>query len=210
MIGMRVIKVLLIVILGLFAGSAFGQITSSSMQGRVVDDSSKSVEGAIVKATHQPSGTIYGSVTEKTGDYNIPNMRVGGPYTIEVKWGDFTRTFNDVYLSLGEPFTLNAKLGNEVLSEVVIQAAVNPLFNNKSTGASTIITSEQITTLPTLSRSILDFTRLTPQSSGQNFMGRNSNGNNFQINGANFNNQFGLSSGFPGGAQPFSIDAVDQ
>ena len=74
---------------------------------------------------------------------------------------------------------------------------------------------EQIERLPSLSRSFADFTRLTPQASSannQSFAGRSGNYNNVTIDGAIFNNSFGLSStvGGQSNAQPISLDAIQE
>ncbi len=207
---MRFVRLLLLAFLVFGVGFVRAQVTSSAMTGTVVDDSLKSVEGAVIKATHIPSGTIYGTTSGKNGTYNIYNMRVGGPYKIEATYGGSSKVDSNIMLELGETFNYNVVFRENVLTGFTVKDKLNPLFNNQKTGASTVITREQVEVMPTVSRSILDFTRLTPQASGQNFMGRDSRYNNFQINGANFNNSFGLSSGFPGGSQPFSLDAVEQ
>ena len=70
-----------------------------------------------------------------------------------------------------------------------------------------------MTTLPTISRSAADFTRLEPTASNGSFGGRNDQFNNFSLDGAIFNNPFGLDAATPGGqtnAQPISLDAIDQ
>jgi hypothetical protein len=69
-----------------------------------------------------------------------------------------------------------------------------------------------LTTLPTINRSITDFTRLSPLANGTSFAGRDSRLNNTQVDGASLNNSFGLSTDpFPGGgAQPISIESYDE
>ena len=74
-----------------------------------------------------------------------------------------------------------------------------------------------IRVLPTISRSADDYLRLTPSASstynGLSFAGRNGQYNNFSLDGAVFNNPFGLDAPTPGGqtnAQPISLDAIDQ
>jgi hypothetical protein len=71
--------------------------------------------------------------------------------------------------------------------------------------------------LPTLSRSLTDFTRLTPQAGGggsSSFGGANNRYNNITIDGAVNNDVFGLAStGTPGGqagTNPIALDAIDQ
>jgi hypothetical protein len=97
-----------------------------------------------------------------------------------------------------------------VLSEITIAAAGRPTV--AKTGASTVINSRQIASLPSLSRSVTDYTRLTPQASGNNFAGRDGRFNNLQVDGANLNNNFGLSTDpLPGGgASPISIESFDE
>jgi hypothetical protein len=121
---------------------------------------------------------------------------------------------SDVYLQLGETYVLNVQMkeSDTALGEVVIVG--QSAFERNKTGAATNINSRDIQTLPTISRSINDFTRLTPQSNGLSFAGRDGRYNYITIDGAAFNNSFGLSGqtrNLPGGdAQPISLDAIDQ
>jgi len=86
-------------------------------------------------------------------------------------------------------------------------------FGKDRTGAETNVGRRELTRLPTISRSAADFTRLEPSSTGNSFGGRNDQFNNFSLDGAIFNNPFGLDAATPGGqtgAQPISLDAIDQ
>lgn len=58
------------------------QVTTSTMSGRVTD-ADGAVIGATVIATHQPSGTTFGTVTNMEGRFNLNGMRVGGPYSVK-------------------------------------------------------------------------------------------------------------------------------
>lgn len=103
--------------------------------------------------------------------------------------------------------------GGKKLGEVVVRANRDGQINPDRTGAVTNISSTAIRTLPTISRSQEDFTRLTPRASGQSFGGRNTLHNNFSLDGSIFNNSFGLDSPTPGGqtnSQPVSLDAIEQ
>ena len=199
----------------LCATSLYAQVTTSSINGSVQDTKGEALIGATVRATHQPSGTTYGATTNAEGRFNIPNARIGGPYQIEVSYLGFAnKTYNGIDLKLGQPYLINAKLsesGTE-LAEVVVSADKTSVFNSSKTGAATNISSRQIETLPTISRSIQDFTRTTPQANGNSFGGRDARFNSIQVDGANLNNNFGLSSNpMPGGgAQPISLDAYDE
>ena len=204
----------LVVFFGAF--SAYAQVTSSSLTGSI-SDSKESLIGATIKATHQPTGTVYGASTNADGRFTIQNMRVGGPYKIEVSYVGFqTQTNNEIYLKLGEAFVLDVKLTEtgRQLDEVVIVGGRSEILNSKRTGAATNIGKEQIENLPTLNRSLQDFTRLTPQASGNSFGGASNRYNNITIDGAVNNDVFGLSgSGTPGGGagtQPISLDAIQE
>lgn len=192
------------------------QVTTSSMAGTVKAPTGEALAGATIKATHEPSGTVYTTVTQTNGTFSIQGMRTGGPYKIVITYvGYEPRTIDDVNLVLGEAFRVNETLGQGQgqLQEVTVTAAGrSSIMNNERTGASTNINARQLTTLPTISRSLTDFTRLTPQANGNSFAGRDNRMNSVKIDGATFNNSFGLSSDLlPGGdAQPISLDAVQE
>jgi len=209
----RLILFLIVALISAFSVS--GQVTTSSIVGFVKSDVGTPLEGATITAIHQPSGTKYQTITKKDGNFTIPYARVGGPYSITVEYVGYTpQTLNDVSLILGEPFSADVILSTNpsVLQEVTVNAAGNRASRTK-TGASTVFNARQIMMLPSISRSITDFTRATPQaSSGNSFAGRDGRFNNLQIDGANLNNNFGLSTDPQpgGGASPISIDAYDE
>ncbi|WP_374163461.1 TonB-dependent receptor domain-containing protein [Arcticibacter sp. MXS-1] len=207
-------KFLLFTLLALLGvATLHAQVTTSSITGLVRDAKGDPMIGATVRATHQPTGTRYGVSTNADGRFTLPNVRIGGPYVIEVSYiGLQSQKFTNISLRLGEPYILNVTLSNSgtALSEVVVTGKKG--INVARTGASTNISREQIATLPTITRSITDYTRLTPQSNGNNFAGRDNRYNNVLVDGANLNNTFGLSTDpLPGGgAQPISIEAYDE
>jgi len=189
------------------------QVTTSSITGFVKSDKGEPLEGATVTAIHLPSGTKYITITKRDGNFTLPNTRIGGPFQLKVEYvGYAPETINDITLNLGEPYIADITLSQKasVLSEITIAASGRPTV--AKTGASTVFTARQIASLPSLSRSITDFTRLTPQANGNSFAGRDGRFNNLQIDGANLNNNFGLSSDpLPGGgASPISIESFDE
>ena len=198
----------------LVAVSAFAQITTSSLGGRVTDANGEPVVGAAVVATHEPSGTVYGVTTNADGRYAVNGMRSGGPYKVEISClGYKTLTYTDVNLQLAEAFALNGTLqdDSQMLGESIVVAAPASKFAAEKTGAATSISSDQITSLPTISRSITDLTRLSPYGgNGMTFAGADGRTANFTVDGANFNNNFGLNDGLPGGGNPISLDAIEE
>ena len=209
-------KSLLLVFITMFAGiAAFAQVTTSSLGGRVVDQNGEPVIGAAVVAIHEPSGTSYGSVTNVDGLYTIQGMRTGGPYRVEVSCLGYQQVnYTEITLTLAETYNLNAQLNesNEFLSEAVVIAAPTSKFAAvEKTGSVTNIDNKQIEAIPTVNRNITDVTRLSPYGgSGMSFAGSDGRTANFTVDGANFNNNFGLSSSLPGGGNPISIDAIEE
>lgn len=195
--------------------SLIAQVTTSSINGLVTDEKGEALPGATIMIVHVPSGSKYGTATNSAGRYNLPNVRVGGPYLIQTTFVGFkTAKVEGISLSLGQKYIQDFKLipENSQLQEIVVKA--DGIMNNQRTGAATNISSDQLRALPTISRSAEDFTRLTPMAGDNNsFGGRNGQYNNFSLDGAIFNNPFGLDAATPGGqtsAQPVSIDAIDQ
>ena len=209
------LKHLLLAGIAMLAGTlAYAQVTTSSMNGRVTDEKGEPVVGAAVVATHEPSGTVYGAIVNQNGQYTINGMRAGGPYKVEVSSvGYNTLLFKDVTLQLAETYNLSATLkeSTEFLEQVVVIGTAKSKFSNERTGAATNIDNSQIASLPTVSRSITDVTRLSPYGgNGMSFAGADGRTANFTVDGANFNNNFGLSEKLPGGGSPISIDAIEE
>ena len=193
---------------------AMAQITTSSMAGKVTfEGSDEAIIGATIQAVHEPSGTRYATVSNTSGRFSIQGMRTGGPYAVTVSYiGYQTKTLKGITLQLGETYNLDVWLSDNTtaISEVLITGKASK-FAAEKTGASTNITAAQITALPTVSRNITDVTRLSPYGgNGMSFAGADGRTANFTVDGANFNNNFGLSSNLPGGGNPISIDAIEE
>ncbi len=189
--------------------------TTAAMSGVITDSKGEGLPGATVIAIHTPTNTQYVAPTNSDGRFNIQNMRVGGPYTIRVTFVGYKDLVREgLQLTLGQNLRFDQKLSDTSteLAEVTVSGRRDPVMNADHTGASTTIQRETIERLPTISRSFDDITRLTPQANGQSFGGRNSGYNNITIDGAIFNNSFGLAStvGGQANAQPISLDAIDQ
>ena len=198
----------------LMSVAAFAQVTTSALGGRVVDANGEPVIGAAVVATHEPSGTVYGVVTNNDGRYAINGMRAGGPYKVEMSClGYQTLAYTDVTLQLAETSALNGQLAedSQMLGEAMVIAASASKFSAQKMGSATNISSQDIVSVPTVSRSISDVTRLSPYGgNGMSFAGADGRTANFTVDGANFNNNFGLSDNLPGGGNPISIDAIEE
>ncbi len=191
------------------------QVTTSGISGYVIDAREHPVIGGVVTVLHVTSGSEYNAVTDAKGAYHIMNVRPGGPYRVTVSMlGYKSFLAENIQIPLGDNYLLHARLEDQVydIASVVVTAAQNSIFNTARTGTLTHINARELAILPSISRGVSDFIRLTPQAGSDNsFAGRDGRYNNLTIDGASFNNRFGLSSALPGGAaQPISLDAIQE
>jgi len=192
-------------------------VTTAAMNGYVQDTDGNPLPGANVIAEHTPTGTQYGASTRENGLFNLPNLRIGGPYTVTVSFIGYNPVSQEnIQLTLGQNFRLEFTLQSEAveLGEVEVSAEQNQVLNSSRTGAETFITEDEIQVLPTIKRSTRDLIRLDPRSDGNySFGGKNWLFNNISVDGSYFNNPFGLDDPAPGGqtsAEPIPYDAVEQ
>ncbi|WP_083262642.1 TonB-dependent receptor [Roseivirga sp. 4D4] len=222
----QLLQLLLAGLMLVTVNAAFGQgTTTSSINGRVTDASGETLPGATIVAVHTPSGSRYGNITNSDGYYRIPNMRVGGPYTVTVTFVGYQEFKKEnVYLTLGQAFRINAQLSETSVSleAVEVVADKSDVFDGNRTGAETVVGLEQINSTPTVARAIGDFARFTPQATidegndgfSISIGGQNNRYNSIYIDGAVNNDVFGLAGSGTNGGQtgvsPISIDAIEQ
>ena len=199
-------------------------VTTGSINGRVLDNNDSPLSGANIVATHIPTGSVYGAVADFDGFYRITNMKSGGPYTLMISYVGFEDyKQEDILISLGESKRISTKMAESAsaLDEIVISATNNGIFNSNKTGTETSISERDINTLPTVSRSVADFARVTPSAQitegndgfSISLGGQNNRYNSIYIDGAVNNDVFGLAGSGTNGGQtgvnPFSVDAIE-
>ncbi|WDF57007.1 TonB-dependent receptor [Mucilaginibacter sp. KACC 22063] len=223
-------KQILLSVLFLFAAVvSFAQVTTGSFTGTIKDSKGLPLPGATIVATHVPTGTNYSTTSRGNGDFTIPNVRAGGPYTVKISFIGFaTRTFTDLNASLGTPTKLDITLLDEgkTLAEVNVTAAKKgSVISAERKGPSTNVSAREIQSLPTITRSVQDFARLTPQAVSVNsssdgsplgiqFGGQSNKFNQFTVDGAMSNDVFGLANsgtnGGQAGANPIPIESIQE
>jgi hypothetical protein len=207
------------VLLGTWAPAFAQGVTTGQIVGIVVNAQKQPIEGANVIAIHEPSGTSYEATTRADGRFSIPNMRVGGPYSVTVAYtGGGAAAFepltkSDISVNLGVATDLTFEVtGITVTETVTVTAVTDTVFSSARTGAATSVSRDELATLPTISGRLNDMTRLTPQAAGMSFGGQDNRLNNITVDGSSFNNSFGLA-GAPGertGVAPISLEAIEQ
>ena len=192
------------------------QVTTSGITGAVMAGGEEAI-GATITAKHVPSGSVYRAVTNIDGHYTITGMKAGGPYEVEVSYIGFqTARFTDIQLALGQNAVVDATLseGSEMIQEIVVTAKANNTMRSDRSGAVTNLNATQMAAVPTIGRSMTDIMKITPQSSSASGMaigGGNYRQSFVTIDGASFNDSFGMDpSPLPGGGTPISLEALDQ
>lgn len=196
----------------------FAQITTSTISGVVKDQKGEKITGATIHATHIPTGTNYYGVTNTSGVFVLPAVRVGGPYTIHITFIGYKKgELTDINTSLGLTENVEFILVEEAteLNEVVVTANRSGIFSKEKTGSAQQFTRRELTSIPiTGARTIDGITKYNPFGTGNSFGAQDSRLNNFTIDGSQFNNNFGLGSsaqaGGRTGASAISLDAIDQ
>ena len=196
--------------------ATMAQVTTSGITGTVMAGGEEAI-GATITAKHVPSGSVYRAVTNIEGQYTLTGMKSGGPYEVEISYIGFqTAKFTDIQLALGQNAVVDATLseGSEMIQEIVVTAKANNTMRSDRSGAVTNLNATQIASIPTVGRTMLDIMKMTPQSSSASGMaigGGNYRQSSVTIDGASFNDSFGMEpSPLPGGGTPISIDALDQ
>jgi len=219
---MKKITFLSLIALFLVTASSLAQgVTTSAISGRVLDNTEGPLPGANIVATHVPTGSVYGAVTDFDGFYRLTNLRPGGPYNVTITYVGFDEyALNGFSLALGETKRVSTTMAETAnsLDEIIITAQPNSIFDANKTGSETAISQRQVEALPNISRSIADFARLTPEAQvrGDNQLsigGQNNRYNALYVDGAVNNDAFGLSGSGTNGGQtgvnPISIDAIE-
>jgi len=190
-------------------------VTTAAMSGVVADQAGSPLADANVVALHVPSGTQYRAVTRAGGAYNIPGMRVGGPYRVTAtRIGYRAHTEQNVSLALGQDLRVDFRLEAQAVQLEAVEAAAqrDEVLNAGRTGAATLLDPGKVELLPSIKRSTRDLIRVDPRNDGNYaFAGRNWLYNNISLDGSYFNNPFGLDDPAPGGqtnAEPVPYEAV--
>ena len=196
--------------------AAIAQVTTAGITGLVTAGGEEAI-GATVTARHTASGSVYRAVTNIDGHYVMTGMRAGGPYEVEVSYIGFqSAKFSGIQLALGQNYVLDATLGegSELLQEIVVTAQANNTMRSDRSGAVTNVNAAEMAVIPTVGRSMTDIMKMTPQSSSASGMaigGGNYRQSSVTIDGASFNNSFGLgATPLPGGGTPISLEALEQ
>ena len=197
-------------------------VTTGAIAGQVTDEAGRPLSEVQIVIKNVASGFQTGSFTRNDGRYRVQNLESGGPYTVTARRiGLQARTESNQIVPLAQTLVIDFKLTTAAaqLAGVQIVATATPdVFTPSNQGTKTLVSDTVIQRMPTLTRNLTDFIRLTPQASatGAGFSGGGMSNrmNNVQIDGASERDVFGLgATGQPGAevnAKSVSIEAVKE
>ena len=143
----------------LFAVSAlaFGQAETGLITGTVTDPSGAIVAGAKVTITDVNTGASRTSTTNNAGSYTFTNLKPD-TYDVVVEGAGFAKFTRRVDVTVGSHNEVSAAMsvtGGGTTVEVTAEGGAAQV-NTESQTLSTVVTSKQITELPTLTRNPYD------------------------------------------------------
>ena len=176
--------------------AAWPQVSTSRIEGTVVDNSNAVVPDAAVKATNEGTGVSYDVVTSSSGTYSIPSLTPGS-YTITVTAKGFeTFTTQHNVLSVGAPLVVNVTLRVGGATEVVEVQGTYERIETTNAAVSDVMTTQQVKELPLNGRNPLGLLTLEPgvtqrttdsTGSGTHVFGSRDRSHNVTIDGIDAN-----------------------
>lgn len=206
--------VALLTIVGSLPGLA--QETTSAIRGLISGPQGKPIKEATVTIVHQPTNKRVETKTNDNGRFSAKGLKVGGPYLVTISSSKGKRRVEDLYLTLGDTFSLDLAVGNLSLEEVTVVA--KQLVKQVAVGPSSTFGLEDLQGAPAINRDIKDLLRADPRiyidEAGNDEVqcgGANPRFNSLTVDGVRMNDNFGLNgNGYPTERIPFSYDAIRQ
>ncbi|MDE3180305.1 MAG: TonB-dependent receptor, partial [Acidobacteriota bacterium] len=202
--GNNVCKLALFIVMVLgMACAAFGQATTGTLLGTVMDPSGATIPGASVVVANDGTGVSVTVETNASGNYVAPHL-LPGAYTVTFSKQGFQSTIQkNITISVGTSTSLNAQLKIGAVSQQITVSSAPPLMETSNAEVTTVLNSHMIQSIPVLSRNFTNFELLLPGAVRNNFQhplnenpgndilvntnGQDYDANNFMINGTTNN-----------------------
>ncbi len=185
-----------------FPSMALGQsrATTSDLVGIVRDATNAVLPGATVTTTNVETNQSRTTTTEGDGRFRIPAL-APGTYRVSVSISGFAQEVREnITLSVGSQVDLEFALRLAGAAESVTVVGEAPLVDTQRTTVSTVVSQQQIESLPIDGRNFMSFAVITPgvstdrtpqqgasATSGLTFAGQRARSNNITVDGLNNN-----------------------
>jgi len=129
------------------AGSAFAQLSTGTITGKIVDEQGGVLPGVTV--TLQGVDATETFTTEGTGEYRFLNL-APGPYKVTAALQGFSTIVREnVIVAVGKNVELPITMKIATVAETITVSGEAPIIDTKATGTATNITAEELTKIPT-------------------------------------------------------------
>jgi outer membrane receptor for ferrienterochelin and colicin len=206
------------------APAAAQQITTS-IQGRVTNESGAPLANATVSVTDTRTGNTQTYRTDSGGSFSAQNLTTGGPYSISATADGYQgQTVPDIFTNLQGATQLTFSLtaaATEAESAAIVVTAARVRATQLEVGPGTAFSTEVMENAPSFNRDVRDVIRTDPRvsldrddgGSGQDrisCLGGNDRGNSFTVDGLAQSDIYGLNdTGFSSrSSTPVPYDAV--
>ncbi len=185
---------LLLALIGISNG-AHAQVTYATVHGTVTDTSGAVVPNATVTAINTSTGIKTSVTSDSQGYYILPQLQIGGPYTITVAAPGFQDyQSSGLTLHLNDNREVSAQLQIGAASQTIQVQAASVQVETADTQLKQVVTSQQIETMPLLGRDASGLQKLQPGTveSSDRFGSYSANGsqtqsNSYLLDGADIN-----------------------
>src|SRR4051812_32308002 len=158
---LRTVLLLPVLILASVA-PAFAQAASASISGTITDSQGGVLPGVTLTVQNAESGVVRTSVTETDGKYRVAGLSPGR-YNMTADLPGFQMVaVKDITLQIGQDYSRDFQLALSTLQESVTVTGEAPIIQATKTEVATVVTSEQIATLPVQDRTALSLSLLLP------------------------------------------------
>lgn len=148
-------------VLGGFITSAFGQASTATLSGTVVDEQNAAVAGASVSVTSTATGQKRDATTNDSGQFFFSQL-VPSEYRLTVEKSGFSKTeIQELTLNVNDQRTLNIQLKVGQVGATV-QVNDEPSLVDESSSVGTTVNREFVQNLPLNGRSFQSLFELTP------------------------------------------------
>ena len=161
LLAQAVLIIVVVSVVLLNSGSAFGQSVNATLSGRVTDASGGSVAKATVTIINAATGFTRTATSSDVGEYVIPALPAG-QYKVSAELSGFSKQTKDISLQVGQTAELDFTLTPGGVEEKVEVEATSELQEPTRTQLSTVITERQILDLPVNGREFINFALLSP------------------------------------------------
>ena len=142
--------------------SALAQVEAGRFVGRITDAQGAGVTQAAVKVTNVNTNIIQSATTDSTGGFTITPVAAGA-YTLSATAAGFeTTTTSTIEVQIGQIVHEDLKLKIGASTTTVQVYAEVPLLSTDSATMGTVVTNEQLTSLPLNGRGFFRLAELTP------------------------------------------------